>query len=438
MVFQEPASAFNPVYTIGKQVGEAFEIHNRTKADNAFVIDTLKTAGLDNAERIYKAYPHEVSGGQLQRAAIAMAIINHPDILIADEITTALDNLTQKEIINLLRKLKSEMGLSILIISHDLALLGEISDEIAIFKNGELVEKNAASAILKNPESEYTQKLIRASLPESRSGSETESTETLLELENLKVNYESGKSFFSQKSTILNAVKDVSFSLRKGESLGLIGESGSGKSSIAAAILCLIDKPGGDIRFKGTSLSKMNKEEVRNLRSRIQVIFQNPDASLDPRIRIGSALEESLRQFQKVEDIKEKVISLLEMVNLSPEYYDRLPDELSGGEKQRVCIARALSYEPEILICDEAVSSLDAPIKKEILTLLRGLKHKPGLSLLFISHDLGIVSQLCERIIVLKDGRIVEEGPANEICREPKENYTKSLLNSSIRLTKRV
>lgn len=438
LVFQEPASAFNPVYRIGQQILEAIAIHKPQFAGRNAVLESLQTVGLSDSERIFKSYPHEVSGGQLQRAAIAMAIINQPKVLIADEITTALDNLTQKEIINLILRLKKDMGLSVVLISHDLALLGEVSDQIAVLKNGELVEKNDTVTILNNPDSEYTKKLIRESFFEDRISQTEPAREIILKVDNLKISYESDKGFFRAKSTVLEAVKGISFDVKKGESLGLIGESGSGKSSIASAILSLIGQSDGDIFFKDIRLSRSDKKEIRRLRKYIQVVFQNPDASLDPRIHIGAAIKESLCQFNKDQATKEKVISLLEMVRLNKDYYDRLPNELSGGEKQRVCIARALSYEPELLICDEPLSSLDAPIKKEILTLLGELKSKLGLSLLFISHDLAVVSHICERIIVLKDGQIVEEGSATEICTAAKKDYTKSLLKSSIRLKKRI
>ncbi len=413
VIFQEPYSSFNPVIKCGEQILETILRHEKYSAKSAKdkVLETLKLCGLNNSDKVFNSYPHELSGGQLQRVAIAMAIINEPKLLIADEMTSNLDAITSNEILNLLEEIKAKISLSVLFVSHDLSLFKDFCDKILVLKNGRIVESGPTKKILLTPSKDYTKSLINSSVYEKKA-SPFKSNEEILSINNLELEYKQGNTFLFNNQKTFKALDKVSFDLKSGEILGLIGRSGSGKTSIGKTIVQLIDNFKGQITFKGNPLSQLSRNELRNIRKSIQIIFQDPMASLDPRLSIGYSLKEPFKSFKLLENdesIESNIDKLLELVGLNSSYKNRLPDELSGGEKQRVCIARALSLKPEVLICDEAVSSLDPKIKRDILNLLDSLREQKGLSILFISHDINLVEYLCDRIITIEAGKIISE-----------------------------
>ncbi|QNL21899.1 ABC transporter ATP-binding protein [Hyphobacterium sp. CCMP332] len=413
MVFQDSLSSLNPVRKCGIQIQETLEKHQKITSSESkkLVLNTLSLCQLNNVEKVYNSYPHELSGGQIQRVAIAIAIINKPSLLIADEITSNLDSPTRDEILNLLLKIKSELSLSILFVSHDIKILQDFSDEIIVLNKGNQVEKGPATNILSEPEEKYTKSLLSNSVF-NKAIQKTNTNSSILSVSGLEIIYNQGQSFFFNRQKSFTAVDRISFKLKKGEILGLVGKSGSGKTSIGKAIVKLIKSKSGSIKFYDTPISDLDGKNLRNLRKSIQIIFQNPSASLDPRINIGYCLKEPFLShdlLEKGESVDDKIKELLLLVGLDQSFAKRLPDELSGGEKQRVCIARALSLRPEILICDEALSSLDANIKRGILDLLGSLREKKGLSILFISHDNDIVEYFCDRILRLENGKIISE-----------------------------
>ncbi len=413
VIFQDSLSSLNPVRKCGIQIQETLKQHQKLSSSEAkeMVLDTLALCQLNNVEKIYQSYPHELSGGQIQRVAIAIAIINKPSLLIADEITSNLDSDTRDSILELLLRIKSDMSLSILFVSHDIKILQDFSDEIIVLYRGQNVEKGPSTNILTEPEETYTKSLLSNSVL-SKSNKQTINNSSILSVRGLKIIYKQNESFFFNRSKSFTAVDQISFELRKGEILGLVGKSGSGKTSIGKAIVKLIDSNNGSIKYKDKVISELDGKELRSFRKSIQIIFQNPSASLDPRINIGYCLKEPFLShdlLEKGETIENKINELLTLVGLDQSFSKRLPDELSGGEKQRVCIARALSLNPEILICDEALSSLDINIKRGILDLLATLRDKKKLSILFISHDNDIVEYFCDRILRIEEGKIISE-----------------------------
>ncbi len=467
MIFQEPMSALNPILTCGFQASESllahrfgtnFEIKQR-------ILDCFQQVGLLDSKRIYDSYPFELSGGQLQRVLIAMAISCNPQLIIADEPTTALDVSIQKQIIELLQKLRVNLKLSILFISHDLGLIKDFCDEVIIMNQGQIVESGKTENIFNSPQHPYTQGLIHCRPPinykvkrlltladfndlkhvsnnahENLEVSPEQTSirlknldlqEEFLSVSNLNVQYSKSKGFLSTTKTIHKAVNEVSFNVRKGEVLGLVGESGSGKSTIGKAILNLIKSNSGSIRYGNIELTTLHEKEWRPLRRDLQIIFQDPYSALNPKQMAGDALVEPMKVHGLQGNLKQRkefAIHLLETVGLNSNHYNRYPHQFSGGQRQRVCIARALSLQPKFIVCDEPVSSLDVSIQAQILNLLQELKEKLALSYLFISHDLSVVNFISDRIIVLKDGEIVEQGSCDEIIYHPKSDYTKSLL----------
>lgn len=413
MVFQDSLSSLNPVIKCGIQIQETLEQHQQIASSEArkLVMNTLGLCQLNNVEKVYNSYPHELSGGQIQRVAIAIAIINEPSLLIADEITSNLDSFTRDEILDLLLRIKSELSLSILFVSHDIKILQDFSDEIIVLNKGLQVEKGPAINVLSEPEETYTKSLILNSVY-NKAKQKINTNTSILNVEGLEIIYNQGQSFFFNRQKSFTAVDRISFELKKGEILGLVGKSGSGKTSIGKAIVKLIESKSGSIKFNESPISDLDGKDQRKLRKAIQIIFQNPTASLDPRINIGYCLKEPLIShdlIEKGESVDDKINELLLLVGLDQSFTKRLPDELSGGEKQRVCIARALSLKPEILICDEALSSLDSNIKRGILDLLGSLREKKGLSILFISHDNDIVEYFCDRILRMENGKIISK-----------------------------
>ena len=462
MIFQEPMSSLNPSMTCGKQVEEILLQHtnlSKTEAKNE-VISLFEKVKLPLPHRVFKAYPHEISGGQKQRVMIAMAIACKPKILIADEPTTALDVTVQKEIISLLKQLQKDGGMSILFISHDLSLVSELADRILVMYQGKIVEQGTAFDIFKNPKHSYTQALINSRpqlgqrlkhLPTIKdfinktidktviSSKEREvfhksiySKPPLLEIVNLEKEYLSKSTWFSKPESF-KAVNQVSFKLYEGETLGLVGESGCGKSTLANAILQLDKATSGNIIYKGNDITNLSKSGLRALRKDIQIIFQDPYASLNPRIPIGKAIMEPMKVHgigTSDSDRKEKVIDILQKVGLDENYFYRYPHEFSGGQRQRIGIARAISLEPKLIICDESVSALDISVQAQVLNLLNNLKENFGFTYIFISHDLAVVNYMSDQLIVMNKGKIEEMNDADIIYAHPEKEYTKKLIHA--------
>ena len=462
MIFQEPMSSLNPSTTCGNQVAEILKQHTTlSKSEIKSEVLTLFTkVKLPLAKRIFTAYPHEISGGQKQRVMIAMAIACKPKILIADEPTTALDVTVQKDIIRLLKELQAEEDMSILFISHDLSLVSEIVDRVLVMYQGRIVEQGEVINIFKSPKHVYTKALINSKpsmdsrlkqLPtiddfmndvqKSNPISKEERTNRhekiyskapILEIINLEKEYFSKSGFFSKPESF-KAVNNVSFKLYKGETLGLVGESGCGKSTLSNAILQLDKATAGSIYYKGKDISNLSKHDIRKLRKDIQIIFQDPYASLNPRLSVGQAILEPMKVHKigsSNADRKQQVFDLLEKVGLDKSFYNRYPHEFSGGQRQRIGIARAIALKPELIICDESVSALDISVQAQVLNLLNSLKNNFGFTYIFISHDLAVVKYMSDQLIVMNQGRIEEMADADEIYNSPKKEYTKKLIEA--------
>ena len=462
MIFQEPMSSLNPSMSCGRQVEEVLSQHTNLSNSEikSEVLSLFEKVKLPSTERIFKSYPHEISGGQKQRVMIAMAIACKPKILIADEPTTALDVTVQKEIISLLKQLQNEEDMSILFISHDLSLVSEIADRILVMYQGKIVEQGTAKAIFHHPKHTYTQALInsRPQLGErlkrlptiknfidkttNKAVVTSEERKTfhkaiysktpLLEVIDLEKHYFSKSGWFSKPETF-KAVDHVSFKLYEGETLGLVGESGCGKSTLANAILQLDKATSGEILYKGTDITKLSKNEFRTLRKDIQIIFQDPYASLNPRIPIGKAIMEPMKVHQigsSESERKEKVIDILQKVGLEENHFYRYPHEFSGGQRQRIGIARAISLQPKLIICDESVSALDISVQAQVLNLLNDLKENFGFTYIFISHDLAVVNYMSDQLIVMNKGKIEEMNDADIIYKHPEKDYTKKLIHA--------
>ena len=461
MIFQEPMSSLNPTITCGKQVYEVLKQHTDLNKNEIFieVIALFEKVKLPLPDRIFKAYPHQLSGGQKQRVMIAMAIACKPDLLIADEPTTALDVSVQKEIIALLKELQVENKMSVLFISHDLPLVSEIADNVIVIYEGAIIEQGKTKDIFRTPQKQYTKGLINSKpslskrfkkLPtvsdfiEKNTFPEIYSTlernqfhqklydaKPLLEIVNLKKYFESRKGF--SKNTTIKAVDDVSFKLYEGETLGLVGESGCGKTTLGRSILHLEEITSGKIFYKGKDITVLSKPELVNLRKEIQIIFQDPFSSLNPRISIGNAIIEPMtvhKILPSYTDRKLYVLDLLKKVGLEEDHFNRYPHEFSGGQRQRIGIARAIALNPKIIICDESVSALDVSVQAQVLNLLNELKKVFNFSYIFISHDLSVVKFMSDQLIVMNQGKIEEINDSDEIYSAPKSSYTKNLIAS--------
>ena len=461
MIFQEPMSSLNPTITCGKQVYEVLKKHTDLNKKEIFkeVISLFEKVKLPTPQRIFKSYPHQLSGGQKQRVMIAMAIACKPDLLIADEPTTALDVTVQKEIIRLLKELQSENKMSILFISHDLPLVSEIADDVIVIYKGEIIEQGKTKDIFKNPQKQYTKALINSKpslterlkkLPTVNDFIKKETfsepytkferqkfhqklynSEPLLEIVNLK------KYFYSHqglsKNLAIKAVDDVSFKLYEGETLGLVGESGCGKTTLGRSILHLEEITSGKIFYRGKDITVLSKLELVDLRKEIQIIFQDPFSSLNPRISIGNAILEPMtvhKILPSYEDRKLYVLEILKKVGLQEDHFNRYPHEFSGGQRQRIGIARAIALKPKIIICDESVSALDVSVQAQVLNLLNELKKVFNFSYIFISHDLSVVKFMSDQLIVMNQGKIEEINDSDEIYRAPKSDYTKNLIDA--------
>ncbi|WP_067146782.1 ABC transporter ATP-binding protein [Pseudotamlana agarivorans] len=462
MIFQEPMSSLNPSMTCGNQVLEILLQHTHVskKLAKEETLALFNMVKLPDPERVFKAYPHEISGGQKQRVMIAMAIACKPDVLIADEPTTALDVTVQKDIIILLKELQAQTKMSIIFITHDLALISEIADRVLVMYKGNIVEQGLVARIFKHPEHNYTKALINSRpaldvrlevlptikdfledkisnsiiTPEDRKKNHEKiySKPPLLEVINVEKEYLSKSGFFS-KPERFKAVNDVSFKLYEGETLGLVGESGCGKSTLGNAILQLDKATAGKIIYKGIDITKLSKSETRKLRKDIQIIFQDPYSSLNPRIPVGEAIMEPMKVhklYSSDAERKEKVIDILEKVGLSEAYFNRYPHEFSGGQRQRIGIARTIALQPKLIVCDESVSALDISVQAQVLNLLNSLKKDFNFTYIFISHDLAVVKYMSDQLLVMNQGQIEELDDADIIYKKPEKAYTKKLIHA--------
>ena len=431
MIFQEPMTALNPVHTVGKQLLDTYLYHNDVSFEKGVLraLEILDAVQLSKNKQRMEQYPHQLSGGQRQRVMIALALINNPDLLIADEPTTALDVTVQKEIIQLISKLRETIGMALIFISHDLGVVSQISDNIIVMKDGEIVEKGSTSKVLNKPEHIYTQKLLNCLHKlENDQKKEKLKNSPIISARDISKVYKLPAKIF-KKPEIIYAVKNVSFDVKTGETLAIVGESGSGKSTVAKIINGLIVKDNGEVKIKGQDIEDISLSKRAKL---IQPVFQDPYSTLNPIHTIGYIISRPLVINENLSDynVKTKVIEILELVGLSEEYYNRFPNQLSGGQRQRVAIARAIILKPQILICDEPTSALDVTIQSQILDLLNDLKQKLKITIILISHDISVVKYFSDRIIVMYNGQIVETGNSEDIINNPKENYTKKLMSS--------
>ena len=446
MIFQEPQTSLNPVLTAGQQISETLRQHDNLSKKQCIKrsIELLDAVGIPDAERRINEYPHQFSGGMKQRIMIAIALAGKPDLLIADEPTTALDVTIQAQVLNLLRKLQSETGMSILFITHDIGVASQMADHIAVMQNGSIVELKTKKELFSNPENSYTQKLFDA-IPswekrtEENEIEEIERTErtSLLKVKDLKVYYPIRKGIFKRTIGHVRAVDSVTIDLHAGETVAIVGESGSGKTTMGKGILQLLEVTSGDITYKKTDLNRLDEPSLRKLRSDIQIIFQDPYSSMNPRMMVNDIIQEGMLAQGVGESKKERdehTVKLLEQVGLLPEYRFRYPHEFSGGQRQRICIARALAVKPKLIICDEPTSALDVSVQAQILSLLKDLQKEYQLGYLFITHNISVVEYIAHYVAVMYEGKIVEQGAVEKILKNPKNPYTKNLLSAVPRI----
>ena len=431
VIFQEPMTTLNPLHTIEKQVGEIIKLHQDVSDAEIRlrVIDLLNKVGIRDPEKRLDSYPHQLSGGQRQRVIIATALANEPDLLIADEPTTALDVTIQAQILELLKKLQKEMGMAMLLITHDLGIVRRMADRVYVMQNGAIVETGSAQGVFEKPQHPYTKHLIEAE-PKGTPPVTNLSGPVVVETENLKVWFPIKRGLLQRTVDHVKAVDGLSMKLRAGETLGVVGESGSGKTTLGLALLRLISSQG-PIAYVGQRIDGFTNNQMRPLRKEMQVVFQDPYGSLSPRLTVGQIIEEGLliQAPEMDEDARRaRVGAALKEVGLDPAAQDRYPHEFSGGQRQRIAIARAMVLEPKFVMLDEPTSALDMSVQAQIVDLLRDLQNKRQLAYLFISHDLKVVRALCNYVIVMRNGKVVEEGPAREIFENPREDYTKALL----------
>ncbi|MDX3976422.1 ABC transporter ATP-binding protein [Shinella sp.] len=434
MIFQEPMTSLDPLYPVGKQVAEVIAQHRggSRRAARPRVLELLKLVGIPEPERRIDSYPHELSGGQRQRVMIAMALANEPDILIADEPTTALDVTIQAQILKLLRDLQTRFDMAIVLITHDLGIVRHFAERVAVMRRGEIVEQGATADIFANPQADYTRMLIEAE-PHGRKLPPADNAPIILEGRNVVVDYKIDGGLLKKRATTFRAVDNVSISLHEGQTIGVVGESGSGKSTLGRAMLRLISSKGA-YRFGRTDISGLDRNGMRPLRRSMQVVFQDPYGSLSPRQTVGEIITEGLYvhepQLSRAERDK-RAIEALKEVGLDPAARNRYPHEFSGGQRQRIAIARAMILKPQAVILDEPTSALDRSVQGQVIELLRDLQAKHGLSYVFISHDLSVVRAISDYVVVMKDGKIVEEGPTDAIFSAPRADYTKTLIGAA-------
>ncbi|HLN54327.1 MAG TPA: ABC transporter ATP-binding protein [Lentimicrobium sp.] len=469
MIFQEPMTSLNPVMRCGKQITESVMLHLKYNKKQAkeHTLKLFRDVLLPNPEFAFNAYPHELSGGQKQRVMIAMAISCSPEILIADEPTTALDVTVQKSILALLKDLQQRLNLSLIFISHDLGVIAQIADHVLVMNKGRIVEQGLTADIFNNPEQPYTKGLIACrpsmkvrlkKLPTVADFTDGEKTtvskvvfeaekseerknrhsrlydsKPILKVQGLSVHYPLPKSWLKKQREYFRAVENVSFDVFKGETLGLVGESGCGKTTLGRAILRLVEPTAGNVLFEERDVTSLNHDNLRKMRRRMQIVFQDPYSSLNPRLTAGQAILEPMIAHNLLKtdtERKNKVYELLEKVDLKPSHFNRYPHQFSGGQRQRICIARALVLQPSLLICDESVSALDVSVQAQVLNLLNDLKKEFGFTYIFISHDLSVVRYMSDRMLVMRKGKIIEEGDADIIYTAPQNEYTKQLIEA--------
>jgi ABC-type microcin C transport system duplicated ATPase subunit YejF len=431
MIFQEPMTSLDPLYNIGNQLIEPIMRHQNIAlpAARKRAIDMLKLVKIPDPERRMGSYPHEMSGGQRQRIMIAMALANDPDLLIADEPTTALDVTIQAEILELMASLQKRLGMGMIFITHDLNIVRRIASRVVVMRHGEVVEEGDAKKIFANPKHPYTKALLDAE-PTGRKAPPAPNAPKILDGTNVSVTFRIGGGFMSGPPLLLKAVDHVSLALKRGQTIGIVGESGSGKSTLARALLRLLPSEGA-IAFDGRDIARLNKEEMRPLRKQIQVVFQDPFGSLSPRMTAGQIITEGLLVHEPAITSRERdirAIQALDEVRLDPKLRNRYPHEFSGGQRQRIAIARAIILNPKLIVLDEPTSALDRQVQGQIIELLRNLQKAHDLSYLFISHDLAVVRAMADHIMVMKNGRVVEQGTPEEVLENPREDYTKRLM----------
>jgi microcin C transport system ATP-binding protein len=437
MVFQEPMTSLNPLHTIARQIGEILELHKGLRGEKARArtLELLALVGIRDAESRLEAYPHQLSGGQRQRVMIAMALANEPDLLIADEPTTALDVTVQAQILTLLKELQTRLGMAMLFITHDLGIVRRIADRVCVMLKGKIVEQGPVADIFGNPQHDYTRRLLAAE-PKGRPAPVADGAATLLEAGPMKIWFPIKSGFLRRTTGHVKAVDGISIKVREGETLGVVGESGSGKTTLGLAILRLISSEG-PIVFLGDRIDGLASTAIRPKRKDLQVVFQDPYGSLSPRLSVAGIVEEGLTVQDKGLSYaarREVVARALDDVGLDPAAMDRYPHEFSGGQRQRIAIARAMALDPKFVVLDEPTSALDMSVQAQIVELLRELQARRKLGYLFISHDLKVVRALSHRVVVMQNGKVVEEGPAEEIFQRPREAYTQALLAAALNL----
>jgi peptide/nickel transport system ATP-binding protein len=433
MIFQEPMTALSPVARVGRQIDEMLATHTTLgRAERRRrVLEMMEAVHLPDVERLYDSYPHQLSGGQRQRIMIAMALILKPRLLIADEPTTALDVTTQAQILSLIRELRERQGTAVLFITHDMGVVAEIADRVTVLKLGEVMESQPTEALLRRPRTDYTRALLRA-VPSHvpRPARPETGAPVVLRVEGLGKTY-AERGWLTRGRTVV-AAQDVSFAIRKGRTLGIVGESGSGKSTVARCVMRLIDPTEGRIEVRGTDIARLPPAALKPHRKHFQIVFQDPMRSLNPRLEVGeSIIEGPLNYGVPRKAAMQRARELLELVGLPASAVDRFPHQFSGGQRQRIAIARALAMEPDLLVADEPVSALDVSVQAQVLRLLADLQARLGLGLLFITHDLGVAAQICDEVIVMQKGRVVEQGPAGRVLARPAHPYTRALIEAA-------
>ena len=438
LIPQEPMTALNPLHSVERQINEVLLVHKQMNAAAARVrtLELLHLVGIRDPEQRLGSYPHQLSGGQRQRVMIAMALANEPDLLIADEPTTALDVTIQAQILTLLKELQQRLGMAILLITHDLAIVRKVADRVCIMTEGEIVEQGPVESLFANPQHAYSRHLLNAA-PKGRPPEVASDAPEVVGVDGLKVWFPIKAGVFRRTVDHVHAIDDVSFTLREGQTVGVVGESGSGKTTLGLALLRLIASRGA-IRFQGQRIDGLRSREIRPLRRQMQIVFQDPFSSLSPRLSIAQIIEEGLKVHNlggDAEERRELIAGTLLEVGLDPQTMDRYPHEFSGGQRQRVAIARAMVLKPRFVVLDEPTSALDVSVQAQIVDLLRDLQKRHSLAYLFISHDLRVVRVLADHLIVLRQGKVMEQGPASEIFDRPKHDYTRALMAAAFELT---
>ena len=437
MIFQEPQSALNPLHTIEKQIGEVLKLHQNmnTRAANVRILELMDLVGLSNMKDRLSAYPHQLSGGQRQRVMIAMALANNPELLIADEPTTALDVTIQAQILELLQDLKKRLGMALLLITHDLTIVEKMADHVCVMKSGKIVEQTATAKLFATPQHDYTKMLLSAQ-PKSEPNKANPAAPVIVEGRGIKVHFPGKRNFFGKPTSWVRAVDNIDIVAKKGQTIGVVGESGSGKTTLGLGLLRLLNSQG-KILFEDKDISGFGRREMLPLREDMQIVFQDPFGSLSPRLSVGQIIGEGLsihRSNLSKAQQDELVVQALKDVHMDPATRHRYPHEFSGGQRQRISIARAMVLQPKFVVLDEPTSALDLSVQAQIVDLLRELQDKHNLAYMFISHDLRVVRAMAHDLIVMKDGKVVEAGPAAAIFANPQQDYTKALLEAALNL----